>query len=417
RVCVRYGWLDEPRDKRRVHAKPVPRLGGVAIYAALLVALAVLPFIHNLLTQTLSDSRRQLFIVLVPATCALLFGIYDDFRGTNARFKFIAQGLAGVLFYVLGGRIEMLSVPLVGTVHLPLALGCALTVLWTIAITNAFNLIDGIDGLATGTALFAALVLLAVSLMLGHPMVTVMTVALCGALVGFLPYNFNPASIFLGDSGALFIGFTLAALSVEGAQKASTAVAVAIPLIAFGLPVLDTVFAVVRRFIGNRPLFDGDREHIHHKLLERGWSQRRVVLVLYGVCAVFGLLALLFVHDAGMRTTGLILFVTGVAVVCLVGSLRYHEVEELRAGVRRNLGERRLRVANHVRVLRASRTLSQARMLGDIFGALQELLEAGEFVYAVVQMGRTSAAARNEELLAREREAAWARAAELRDGL
>lgn len=416
-VCERYGWLDEPGDVRRVHHTPVPRLGGVAIFAGMLIALSALAFINNFLTQSLSASRSQLFAVVVPATFALLFGIYDDFRGTNARFKFIAQGLVGLLFYALGGRIESLSVPLVGTVALPAALGCALTILWTIGITNAFNLIDGLDGLATGTALFAALVLLGVSLMLGHPVVSVMAVALCGALIGFLPYNFNPASIFLGDSGSLFIGFTLAALSVLGAQKASTAVAVAIPLIAFGLPVLDTGFTLVRRFINRRPLFDGDREHIHHKLLERGWSQRRVALVLYGVCALFGILALLFVHTTEMRTTGLLLFVIGVAAVSIVGSLRYHEVDEVRAGMKRNFGERRLRVANHVRVRRASRVMSQANTLGEIFGAIQELLELGEFVYATAQFGRSSDARHNEQVFAREKGSPSMRTAKLKDGL
>lgn len=417
RACEHYGWLDQPRDDRRVHQKPVPRLGGVAIFASILLALTLLPFIHNQLTSSLSDSRPQLLSVVLPATLALLLGIYDDFRGSNARFKFLTQGLVGLLFYVLGGRIESLSVPLVGTVALPTAVGCALTVLWTIGITNAFNLIDGIDGLATGTALFASLVMLVVSLMLGHSMVTVMVVALCGALIGFLPYNFNPASIFLGDSGSLFIGFMLSALSIHGAQKASTAVAVIVPLIAFGLPVLDTGFSIVRRFISRRPLFDGDREHIHHKLLERGWSQRRVALGLYGVCALFGLLALCFVNDTSMRTTGLVLFVIGVAVVFIVGSLRYHEVDEVRAGMKRNFGERRLRVANNIRVRRASRIMSQATTLGEIFGAMQELLEAGEFVYANTQLGRREEAAYNERILESEKQTSRMHRVEMRGGL
>ncbi len=341
RVCERFSWLDEPRrDERRVHQRAVPRLGGVAIFASTLMALAVLPFINNLLTETLRANRSQLLVVLIPATLILLFGIYDDLRGSGARYKFLAQGIAGLLFYVLGGRVEALSVPLIGTVDLPQVVGCALTVLWIVGISNAFNLIDGMDGLATGAALFSSLVILVVSLMLSHSLVTVIAVVLCGALIGFLRYNFNPASIFLGDSGSLFIGFTLAALSVQGSQKASTAVAVTIPLIAFGLPVLDTGFAIARRFISGQPLFQGDREHIHHKLLDRGWSQRRVAIVLYGVCALFGLLALLFVGASSTRTTGLVLFVVGVAVLFMVNSLRYHEMDEVKAGVKRNFSER-----------------------------------------------------------------------------
>lgn len=417
RTCERFRWLDEPRDGRHSHLVPVPRLGGVAIFGSLLVALAVLPFINNLLTASLRANKSQLLTVLVPASLVFLFGVYDDFRGTNARFKFIGQALAGVLFYLLGGRIETLSIPLVGSVVLPQALGCALTVLWTVAITNAFNLIDGIDGLATGAALFSLLVLLGVSVMLGHPLVTVFAVTLCGALIGFLPYNFNPASIFLGDSGSLFIGFILAALSVLGAQKASTAVAVAIPIIAFGLPVLDTGFALVRRFIGRRPVFQGDHEHIHHKLLERGWSQRRVALVLYGICALFGLLAMLFVSEGNAKTTGLVLFVIAVAIVLFVGSLRYHEVDEMKAGMRRSLGERRMRVANHIGVRRASRAMSKATTLGEIFDATRALLEPGEFVYATVQLGRGGEAEHNEAIFDREKNSGHLHGCSIRGGL
>ncbi|PYS46345.1 MAG: hypothetical protein DMF68_19440 [Acidobacteria bacterium] len=417
RACNRFGWLDRPRDGRRLHCEPVPRLGGVAIYLSLLIALAILPFIHNLLTETLRENRSQLFTVLVPASLVFLFGVYDDFRGTNARFKFIGQAIAGLIFYWMGGRVETLSIPVVGTVVLPQVLGCALTVLWTVSITNAFNLIDGVDGLASGASLFASLVLLGVSLMLGHPLVTVFAIVLCGGLIGFLPYNFNPASIFLGDSGALFIGFTLSALSVLGTQKASTAVAVAIPVIAFGLPVLDTGFALVRRFIGRRPVFQGDREHIHHKLLERGWSQRRVALALYSVCAVFGLLALLFINEGSARTTGLILFVLAVAIVLFVGSLQYHEVDEIKAGMRRNFNERRLRVANHVGVRRASRAMSKAATLGDIFSATEELLDLGEFVYATVQLGRGGDAAHNEAIFEREKDSHLSRGCSIRGGL
>jgi hypothetical protein len=261
------------------------------------------------------------------------------------------------------------------------------TVVWVVGVANAFNLIDGVDGLAAGAALFASLVMLVVALLLGHPLVAVVACALCGALIGFLRYNFNPASIFLGDSGALFVGFILAALSVHGAQKASTAVAVAIPLLAFGVPVVDTGFTLVRRFVSGSPLFEGDRGHIHHMLLARGWSQRRVAFVLYGACALFGMAALLLVNDAG-RSTGLMLFIVAVAVALAVGRLRYHEVDELKASVRRNISGRRLRAANNVRVRRAARRMSESATTEAMLGALGELLELGEFAHARVLIGR-----------------------------
>ena len=248
-------------------------------------------------------------------------------------------------------------------------------------IANAFNLIDGVDGLATGSALFSSLVLLTVSLIQGNAPVAVMALVLTGALAGFLRYNFNPASIFLGDSGSLFVGFALAALSIQGSQKASTAVAVAIPVLAFALPVVDTSVAVARRFLSGKPIFQGDREHIHHMLLERGWSQRRVALVLYGVSALFGLLAMLFVNRAN-GLTAVVLFAVGVAVILALGKLRYHEVDELKASVKRNIGERRTRAANNLRLRRACRAVSAAKTLDQLFDGVLEVLELGEFVHA-----------------------------------
>ena len=416
RFCERRGWLDEPRDDRRVHSKPIPRLGGVAIFGAVFIALATLPFIDNLITQSLRAGRMQLVVAIMPAAFMFIFGVYDDLHGADVRSKFIAQGLAATLLYAAGGRIEALSVPFVGWIALPPVIGFIFTIVWTVGITNAFNLLDGMDGLAAGAALFSTVVMLVVSLLLNHPLVTVISLALAGALVGFLRYNFNPASIFLGDSGSLFVGFTLAALSVQGTQKASTAIAVAIPLMAFGLPVIDTGFTLVRRFISGNSLFEGDREHIHHMLLARGWSQRRVAFVLYGVCALFALLAMLFVSGTE-HTTALVLFIVGVAVVLAMGRLRYHEVDELKASMKRNLADRRLRAANNIRVRRAIHAMSKAATLGALFEALLEMLESDEFAWATVKLFTNGDALRCEQWLAREKRARSLRTANLNGGM
>src|SRR5438309_1673233 len=344
RFCERYRLVDEPKDSRRVHQKAVPRLGGVPIFLSILIALSVLALVNNLLSRAVHSDLRGIAVLLGCGLLVLLLGIYDDLRGANAVVKFAALAAVTALFYALGGRIEGLSIPLIGGVTFHPILGFVLTMIWVVGIANAFNLIDGIDGLAAGSALFSSLVLLTVSLIQGKVMVTVVALVLTGALAGFLRYNFNPASIFLGDSGSLFIGFALAALSIQGSQKASTAVAVAIPILACGLPVVDAGVTIARRFVSGKPIFQGDREHIHHMLLALGWSQRRVALVLYGVSAVFGLLAMVFVNSGNM--TAIVLFVVGVAVVVAVGHLRYHEVEEIRASVKRNIGERRTRAAN-----------------------------------------------------------------------
>lgn len=398
RLCERFELLDIPVDGRRVHSKGIPRLGGVAIYISCVIALSALPFVDNMLTQALRQNTSQILIALIPATLVLLLGVYDDLHGTNATVKFVALGLLATLFYVMGGRIEGLSIPFVGSVHLPSTLSFLLTVFWLVGIANAFNLIDGIDGLASGAALFSSLVILLVSFGQASPLMTVVALVLCGAFAGFLRYNFNPASIFLGDSGALFAGFTLAALSVLGSQKATTAVAVVIPILAFGLPVVDTGVTMARRLISGKPVFQGDNEHIHHMLLARGWSQRQVVFVLYGVCASFALVAMLFANT-GSRATGFMLFVIAVVVTLAVGRLRYHEVDELKAGVKRTVGDRRVRVANNIRVRRASQALSKATDLQQLFAAIKQMLEFGGFAYSSMLLGRAGEAEVNEHVL------------------
>ena len=418
RFCQRVEWLDVPQDGRRLHTAPVPRLGGVAIFLSVMLSMASLSLIDSGISHAMGSQWRSAAAVLGPSAIVFLFGVYDDFARASARWKVVAQVAAAVLLYYLGGRIDALTVPFVGYFTLPPVIGFALTLVWVVGISNAFNLIDGLDGLATGASLFASLVILGVSLVNGRPVVTVMSLALAGALIGFLRYNFNPASIFLGDSGSLFIGFLLAALSVTGSQKASTAVAVAIPLMAFALPVIDTGFAIARRFISGKPLFEGDREHIHHKLLELGWSQRRVAFVLYGVCALFGLLALLFTTDGDEgKLTGLVLLITGAAVVLTAGRLRYHEVDEVRAGLKRNLSERRARASNHIRVRRASHALSRANGLGDLLGAVCEVLALGEFVYATVQLGQGGNSQASERVLAKEAGDSRLAGVEVRGGL
>ena len=395
RLCERYKLLDVPLDGRRIHRRAVPRLGGVALYLSCLAALSTLLFVDNLLTHTLSIFKSEFPTLLIPATLVLLLGVYDDLRGTNATVKFLGLGLIATLFYAMGGRIDALSIPLVGSVHLPAILSFVVTVVWLVGIANAFNLIDGLDGLASGAALFSSLVILGVSASSDRALTIVVALVLCGALAGFLRYNFNPASIFLGDSGSLFTGFLLAALSVLGTQKATTAVAIVVPILAFGFPVVDTAMTMSRRVVSRKPVFQGDNEHIHHMLLARGWSQRRAALVLYGVCALFGLVALIF-PATGSKLTGFMLFVLSVAVIIAVGHLRYHEVDEIRAGVKRTVADRRLRVANNIRVRRSALALSKASDLHEMFEATRHLLDFGEFSFANAQVGQAGRADMNE---------------------
>jgi UDP-GlcNAc:undecaprenyl-phosphate/decaprenyl-phosphate GlcNAc-1-phosphate transferase len=213
-------------------------------------------------------------------------------------------------------------------------------VAWVLAITNAFNLIDGLDGLAAGSAFFSTLVVFAVSVFQDKPFIAILVAGLGGSILGFLRYNFNPASIFLGDSGSLYIGFILSAAALAGSQKSSTMVAVAVPVVSFGLPILDVSIAILRRFLRGRPLFEADAEHIHHKLLKRGFSHRDAVLILYCVSAVFGLLGLLLYPSGDL----IIVVLTVIALGIFFGlkQLRYREFGELQRAAQQAIGPLRI---------------------------------------------------------------------------
>ncbi|MBI4468486.1 MAG: undecaprenyl/decaprenyl-phosphate alpha-N-acetylglucosaminyl 1-phosphate transferase, partial [Acidobacteria bacterium] len=350
-LAGRWGVVDYPDPVRRFHQQPIPRLGGVAIYLSFLFTLAIIPLLNNLVADQLRLSTDQVLRLLIPCTLVFLLGIYDDIRGANARIKFTVQILASLLVYALGLRITHVWHPFGGTVDLGIW-ALPLTVLWLVGITNAFNLIDGLDGLSAGAALFAILTVLVVALIHGHPLIVLMSIALAGATFGFLRYNFAPASVFMGDSGSLFLGFAIAALALEGSQKSTTAVAVAIPIVSLGLPILDTVWAMVRRLLGKRPVFTGDREHIHHMIVKRGLSIRQSIILLYGVCALFALFSLLFLNPNG-QLIGLVLFIVGFCVFLGIQRLGYHEVTEIRYALRKVWGQRHI-VAANINVRRAA---------------------------------------------------------------
>src|SRR5581483_11005263 len=293
------GWVSAPAHERHLHRTPLPRLGGVAIYAAFVLSIGVGILINQRFGSLASPvTIRTLFTILVPATLIFCLGVYDDLKSVGPWTKFAVQAVAALLLFAGGLRILDLPV-LFGTRHFGWAVGLPLTIFWVIGITNAFNLIDGLDGLAAGSGLFSTIVVFVVATFSQSSVVSLLTIALAGAILGFLRFNFNPATIFLGDSGSLFIGFMLSALALEGAQKAPTVIAVAIPVVSFGLPILETLLSVLRRLIAGRPVFTADREHIHHKLLERGLSHRQVVVVLYAVSALFALLSLFLLWPTG----------------------------------------------------------------------------------------------------------------------
>jgi UDP-GlcNAc:undecaprenyl-phosphate GlcNAc-1-phosphate transferase len=374
-IAVARGWVSAPSLPRHIHTASIPQLGGVAIFLAFTVVVA---FLAASSTMRAADSRfsvRTILYILVPASLVFLLGLYDDLRPVKPHVKFAVQAVAATLLFYGGFRVFQL--PLLFGSHSLGWLELPLTILWVLWITNAFNLLDGVDGLAAGSSLFSTLTVFVVSMVSGDLLVSSLTLVLAGAILGFLRFNFNPATIFLGDCGSLFIGFMLSALALAGAQKTPTLVAVAIPVISFGLPVLETVLSVFRRFLSGKPLFAADRQHIHHKLLELGFSQQKVVWILYVVSAACGLLSLFLLYPSG-PTVGIVLFVVGVGIWVGVQHLGYHEFVELRRVASRTMEQKKI-IINNLAVRRASRALSNAQSFEEIREALHEAFKNNDF--------------------------------------
>jgi len=374
-LAIAHEWVAAPALEHHLHNRPLPRLGGVAIFLSFLLILAVAPAAWHRFAADFGLSFRTLLTILLPACLMFGLGIYDDIHSVSPYLKIAVQAVAGAMLFA--GGLRILGIPvLFGNRHFSWFVGLPLTILWVLAITNAFNLIDGLDGLAAGSALFSTIVVFAVALISGSPLVSLMALVLAGSILGFLRFNFSPATIFLGDCGSLFIGFMLSALALQGAQKAPTIIAVAIPVVSFGLPILETALSIVRRFIAGRPLFTADREHIHHKLLQRGWSHRQVVITLYAVSALFALLSLFLLWPTG-KALGLVLAVLGTGVWIGVQHLGYLEFGELRRVAQRTM-ERQILI-NNLAIRRATEELKVTRDYAQLCRILVAALADNDF--------------------------------------
>jgi UDP-GlcNAc:undecaprenyl-phosphate GlcNAc-1-phosphate transferase len=367
-------WVAAPVSGRHIHEVPLPRLGGVAIYATFVAVIGSLTAASQLFHFNPGFSPYTALVLVGGGTMVFLLGLYDDARSTNPYVKIIVQSLAAALLFFSGFGVFRL--PLFGFEHFGWV-ALPLTILWVLLITNAFNLIDGLDGLAAGSSLFSTMTVFIVSLISQDSLVATLTLALAGSILGFLRFNFNPATIFLGDSGSLFIGFMLSALALAGSQKTPTVVAVAIPVVSFGLPVLETTLSVLRRWLNGQPLFSADREHIHHKLLERGLTQRQVVVILYGVSALCGLLSIFLLYPAG-STLGMVFIVLGVGIWIGVQHLGYQEFFELGRVAQRTFEQKRI-IVNNLAVRRAAKSFARAQSLDEISQTLEEAFRASDF--------------------------------------
>jgi len=376
RVAHHLGMVDCPDGGRKAHARPTPTVGGVGLFlsAALTLGGGVLIGVSPLADQ--APRLGSLEALVVGATLVFLLGVVDDIRGLGPWTKLLAQLVVAGGLILAGVRIDSFGPPGQGFV-VPAVIGVPLTMAWIVGITNSFNLLDGSDGVAAGAALFALLTMGVVSWFFGKDAVAIISFVLAGATLGFLFFNFPPASIFLGDSGSLFLGFSLASMGVIATQKAPTVLAIAIPLAAFGVPILDTSLTIVRRFLRREAIFQPDRGHIHHRLREMGHSPRQVAFSVYMLTAVLCVFSLIL---AGGQTSviGVAFALVGLVVVVFIQRLRIPELLEL--GKLVNWGRlQRVVIERNMQVRAAAAALECAQTPREVVRSLQDAFSDGEF--------------------------------------
>lgn len=307
------GAIDVPKDARRMHKKPIPRLGGLAIYGGFLCSI----LIFGQLDETM-------LCVLLGAAIIVALGIFDDVLALGAKLKFVVQIVAAAIPVCIGdlqiGLFTNLN-PLSDTpfVHLGI-LAVPVTIIWIVGITNAVNLIDGLDGLAVGVSSIAAITMLAVALLTGNMPIAITMAALAGACIGFMPYNLNPAKIFMGDTGSTFLGYMLATVSIMGLFKFYAVISFAVPFLILGLPIFDTANAIIRRVAAGRSPMSPDRSHVHHKLIDMGFNQKQAVAILYAISATLGLTAVVLTSSGEVKAIVLLLAVLAAILVgaCII---------------------------------------------------------------------------------------------------
>lgn len=306
RIAPKIGAMDIPKDARRMHSRPIPRFGGLAMMLGTEAGLWF--FCHR---------DPKVWVIMLGGLFIYMVGIVDDLRGIPAKLKFLLQIACAVVIYVGGIQINFIRNPLHQSEYIafPAFVSFIITVLWVVGITNTVNLIDGLDGLAAGVAAIASASIAYTAVLSGQFGVGLAMLAVTGAALGFLPFNFHPAKIFMGDSGSLFLGFMIAAISILGSTKGATLIATIVPFLVLGLPIFDTAFAIIRRWVSGYPIMEADKGHLHHRIMATGIGQRRTVLIMYCITAIMGVIAILFVERN--YVTCVILAVVAMVLICV----------------------------------------------------------------------------------------------------
>ena len=317
KVAEKIGAVDIPKDKRRMHKKAMPKFGGPAVIIGFLVSVIYLLIVmsteHTIDLFGPEQYGKKLLgmflgIVVISITC-----IVDDIKTIKPITKLIGQVLAAIIVVVFGIRIDEFTLPFIQSQEIEGFLSMLITVLWIVGVTNAINLIDGLDGLSSGISVISSISLLIIFVLNGSPFIAIVLItALAGALVGFLPFNFAPAKTFIGDTGSNFLGFSLSIISILGVAKTYTAAVIVLPLIVLGLPIFDTLWAIIRRLIKGKSIkaiFKADKGHLHHRIVARGFSQKQAVLILYGISATFGIFAVILLDSGIWKALSFLLMV------------------------------------------------------------------------------------------------------------
>lgn len=306
-IAVKSGAIDIPKDSRRMHKKPIPRLGGLSIFYGFIVSILCF-----------GNMTREMWGILLGALVIVVLGIVDDIKALPAAPKFVVQIIAAAIPVFMGTQIHFVSIPIIdNAANLVFndIFSYAFSILWIVGVTNAVNLIDGLDGLAAGVSTIASISIFFIALLNENPFVTLISISLVGACLGFLPYNLNPASIFMGDTGATFLGYIMAVMSIQGMFKSYTIITFILPVLILGLPIFDTFFAILRRIIHHKPIMQADRGHLHHRLIDMGFDQKQTVAILYTISALLGLSAIIM--EGYDEFTGILLLISVIVFVLL----------------------------------------------------------------------------------------------------
>ena len=322
-ISRRANALDVPKDDRRMHDAPIPRLGGIAIFLSFLISAFILSALIRegyIADLDAVELIQKLHAILIAGSFVFLLGVVDDMKGMRARYKLLGQIGCSALAFALGVRIPAVTLfgwQFASETGPGLFVSFLVTVIWLVAITNMINLIDGLDGLAAGVVGIAALAIAYSAFINGYPSAAFTMAIIAGAALGFLPFNFYPAKVFMGDSGAMFLGFALAAVSIISPAKGATVVAIIAPVIVLGVPLFDIIFAMFRRVKRHESIFKPDKGHLHHQLSKIGIGQRRSVLMLYGISGIMGIAAIVFSRELYLEAVGLF-FIAVVFIIVLI---------------------------------------------------------------------------------------------------